>query len=656
MRDFSLKRFLLVCSAFAFAAAASAATPAARYETRMAFDTARGRGILFGGITAVDTGTKQPYYLNDTWQWSGSRWTQLFPNHAPAGRSGEVLVYDSIRKHIVLFGGHNSTGDLNDTWIFDGLDWVQVDTPNAPPVRFLHGGAYDSARDRVVIFGGSQIITSGTTTTVNSIYDTWEFDGTTWRQIGGEGPHVAKPMLVYDEKHNQMLMLGIDASGNTLMYAYDAAAGTWGQLKPSTLPACVNEGVFIYDPVNDVPFFTSGICTAATTDNETLTWDGSNWTKLDVKINSGRLFGAAAAFDTSRDIVVQFGGAPPASVPLSLTYIYTADTGWVTVSDSTVPGPRSLFVFATDPARNLIWLFGGLNEVTTFDELWQFQNGFWTKNTATDNAPVGCVTPNGAYDTDRQKLVIVCASSETFEWDGTAWKSFTNLKTLPSVRRFSNMVYDQTLKKTVLFGGFDGSNYLDQTWTWDGTQWTRVRNNPAPSRQLTAMWWDPILKKTVIYGGLGRLTTEDRITRYDDMWTFDGNGWTQLKPSSGTPGMRFGAEVAVDPTTGHTILFGGIRVDTSPPVPPSTLPVQVQVYANDTWEWDGNAWTRPTTDGVPPGRENGGLAFDPTLNTMVMYGGYGGYFLSDMWLLNGNTWRVRPEAGSGGRRRAVSRP
>jgi hypothetical protein len=655
MRHFAPTRFLLALSLLMTSMPLLAASPSARYETRMAYDTSTSRGVLFGGLTAVDTGTKQPYYLGDTWLWTGSKWQQAYPRHAPAGRSGPAVVFDSIRNHVVLFGGHTATADANDTWHFDGNDWIQVNTPNAPPARYLAGAAYDSTRDRVVIFGGTKTTISGTTSTATALYDTWEFDGTTWRQIGGEGPHVAKPTLVYDVANNKVLMIGIDDKGAPLMYEYNASAGSWNQLKPTTMPVCVNEGYLVYDTNANKPIFSSGVCTGTTdSDNETLEWDGSNWTKLTSPLNASRVFGAAYAFDSARNVIVQFGGTPLGSAPWSTTYVFVRDVGWIASSDASSPGSRSLFTFTPDVARNTIWLFGGIDDVASYADLWKFQNGVWQQSTVTENAPTGCATPNAALDTDRQKLVIVCADSSVFEWDGEKWATFSGLKTVPPVRRFRSMTYDQTLKKIVLFGGFDDANYSDETWTWNGTEWTRVKNNPAPSRQLATMWWDPTLKKTVMYGGLGRLTSNDRIIRYDDMWTFDGNGWTQLKPASGTPGMRYGAQFAIDPRTNRGILFGGLRTDTIAAVPPSTTPTLVQVYADDTWEWDGTAWTKKTVDAVPPARENGGLAYDPTLNVMVMYGGYAGHFLSDMWTLTGNSWRVRPEPG-GGRRRAVSR-
>ena len=36
------------------------------------------------------------------------------------------------------------------------------------------------------------------------------------------------------------------------------------------------------------------------------------------------------------------------------------------------------------------------------------------------------------------------------------------------------MAYDAARGVTVLFGGYDGANYLGDTWEWNGTSWTQV--------------------------------------------------------------------------------------------------------------------------------------------------------------------------------------
>lgn len=650
MSDLSLKARLLAALALTLSAGSLlAAHPSARYQTRMAYDAKRGSAILFGGLTAVDSGTKKAYYLKDTWEWTGSRWIQRFPTNSPSGRSSHTLAYDSIRTQLVLFGGRNETAELNDTWIYKDNDWTLLNTPTSPSPRMFASLAFDPVRDRMVLFGGTQ--TSADGKTLNPLHDTWEFDGTTWKQIGGEGPAVSKPLLVYDASdRKQLIMLGLDSTLATKMYSYDAAAGNWTEVKPTLVPPCVNEGALTYQTATQTILYTGGICATSPALDESYEWDGSNWTKVELKAPALRLFAAASTYDQARQVSVLFGGTPAFGVPESTTWLYAEKT-WSPASDPTRPGPRSLFTLTADPARNTIWMFGGIDEASTFDDFWAYQNGAWQVMTA-EGGPAGCITPASALDTDRQKLVVVCATADTFEWDGTAWKKFAPT-TIPPFHRFGNMVYDQNLKKTVLFGGYDGTNYLDETWLWNGTDWTRERRNPAPSRSLAAMWYDPTLKKTVIYGGIGRVTSQDRITRYSDMWTFDGNGWAELKPAGGTPGPRYGAQVTIDPRSNHVLLFGGLRVDDVPPVPPATTPTQVQVYSDDMWEWDGTTWKKLSPTGVPPARENGAMAFDATRNEIILFGGYAGQFFSDMWTYNPTTWNVKIVAPAGGRRRVI---
>ena len=69
----------------------------------MAYDSARGRVVLFGG----DDGN----YDDETWEWDGSVWTQRIIA-GPSPRYFHAMAYDSGRARLVLFGGR----DLGDTW------------------------------------------------------------------------------------------------------------------------------------------------------------------------------------------------------------------------------------------------------------------------------------------------------------------------------------------------------------------------------------------------------------------------------------------------------------------------------------------------------------------------------------------------------------
>jgi hypothetical protein len=633
MSDHSLKRGFFFCILFLLATgSAFAATPSGRYETRMVWDTAIHRAILFGGLTGVDSGTQQQYDLGDTWEWTGSRWLQQFPAHSPSARAAESMVFDSARNRVVIFGGRQAKLNLNDTWTFDGSDWAEIKTANAPSVREIAGAAYDSVRDRIVLFGGTHqtYSTDNRTLVETPLHDTWEFDGTNWKQILTDGPEVSKPVLAYDPVRKQTIMLALDKNLATVMYAWDPNAASWKQLTPTVLPTCANEGVLTWQSSNNTILYTGGVCATSIGTEETYEWDGTNWTKIELTSFAGTYIGSALTFDPDRQNAVLFGGAPGSGALLSGTYTY-ANKAWTGIGDLDYPVPRSLFTFATDTVNKVVYLFGGVNDATVFYDFWTYQNGMFHPQTLS-NQPLDCSSPIGAYDTDRSKLVVLCSGSATWEYDGSTWAQYDSSKTAPPAHRFASIVYDQSLKKIVFFGGFDANSiYLDQTWTFDGTSWLQVKKNPAPSRSLTSMWYDPILKKTVIYGGLGRLTANDRLTRYSDMWSFDGTGWTQIKPDV-TPGMRYGAQVAVDPKTNHAIVFGGIRVDVD------ANSNQLQVYANDTWDWDGTTWKKITSAKTPPQRENGGFAVDPIRNELVMFGGYSGFYLSDLWSFSNGNW------------------
>jgi galactose oxidase-like protein len=650
-----LRRVLLVAALLFSAQALLAGNPSALTGSHMVFDESTGLSVLFGGLTPVDAGTVLAYNPTDTWLWNGQRWMQRYAAHNPPGRSSHVMVYDGARSRVLVFGGRQGSTDLGDTWVYQNGDWTAVPTTDAPSPRAFSGGAYDRDRDRVVLFGGNSIATAtnGVVTTTQH-YDTWEFDGKTWTKVVDNGPTVIDPILVYDEARHQTLLVGENDQLDPLMYSYDSAAHAWTQITGvQTMPQCVNQASMTFQRSSGTVFLSGGVCVtskfSSSTTDDAWTWDGTNWTKLATLSAVTRVTGAAMTYDAQRNVVVVFGGTEAYGVPHSYTYSFdpsladdTHQGDWLSHDPNLLtPGPRSLASFVSDPVNKVIYLLNGLTDTTYFTDFWIYQNGGWQKITA-DNTP-GCGTVFSAFDTDRSKLVAVCNDGSTFEWDGAAWKAFTDIKTKPQFRRFAGMAYDASMKKTILYGGYDDSNYIDSTWQWDGTSWSEMKKKKnAPARALSAMWFDPILKKTVLFGGIGRPNPQDRLQRYNDMWSFDSNGWTQIKPAA-LPNTRYGAQVAVDPRTNHAILFGGLRLDVD------AKGLQHQVYANDMWEWDGTTWKPFETTNLPPQRENAALEYDYARDEFVLFGGWSGYYRSDVWRLAGSTWQVVPESMGRGR-------
>jgi uncharacterized protein (TIGR03437 family) len=138
-------------------------SPPGRFESSMTYDARHRQIVLFGGAGAPDQNL-----LNDTWVWDGSTWTEELPEDQPVVRRLHALTYDSVHEQVVLFGGlglQDYPYQFNDTWVWTGSNWTQEFPQTNPGVRDSFAMVFDSAHDQVVLFGGDAII--------GAVGDTW---------------------------------------------------------------------------------------------------------------------------------------------------------------------------------------------------------------------------------------------------------------------------------------------------------------------------------------------------------------------------------------------------------------------------------------------------------------------------------------------------
>jgi hypothetical protein len=166
----------------------------------MAYDASRQRVVLFGG--AVESGQ-----FGDTWEWDGTRWTQVATT-GPSARAGMQLAYDERRRVIVGFGGYDQAAGrlLGDTWTWNGTTWTEA-SRSGPTPRTHHTLAHDSARGRVVLFGGNT--TAAPPTTDGLVAETWEWDGAAWSRMDRPGPSRRDHHgMAHDAARRQTLVFG----------------------------------------------------------------------------------------------------------------------------------------------------------------------------------------------------------------------------------------------------------------------------------------------------------------------------------------------------------------------------------------------------------------------------------------------------------------
>ena len=95
----------------------------------------------------------------------------------------------------------------------------------------------------------------------------------------------------------------------------------------------------------------------------------------------------------------------------------------------------------------------------------------------------------------------------------------------PPARSYLAMTYDSVTQEVVLFGGYDGTNYLGDTWLWDGStlQWTQATpkhhptavTGPMLSRsewQCRSFWWVRRSILSAYHVAVGRLRLDAIIS------------------------------------------------------------------------------------------------------------------------------------------------
>ncbi|MDX2131724.1 MAG: LamG-like jellyroll fold domain-containing protein [Planctomycetota bacterium] len=126
--------------------------PSVRYAPALADDPVRQRVVFFGGTTSFGAST----FFNDTWEWDGSTWTQKFPAVSPPARRFHTMAFDPVRNAVILFGGEGPTNGaiLGDTWAWDGTNWTLL-AVGGPSPRAGPGMVYDEVRRGMLLFGGA---------------------------------------------------------------------------------------------------------------------------------------------------------------------------------------------------------------------------------------------------------------------------------------------------------------------------------------------------------------------------------------------------------------------------------------------------------------------------------------------------------------------
>ena len=334
-------------------------------------------------------------------------------------------------------------------------------------------------------------------------------------------------------------------------------------------------------------------------------------------------------------------GLMPCGFPQDLDY-----TGPSTGVDGalTIPSPFSTglqnVAMAYDAGNNEIVIFGGIDSSNAVvDTTFTFDGTVWTAE-APANVPAARKGAGMVYDAVCGEIVMFGGNTtasgtssanllnDTWVWDGDDWteKTFGGGATLPVPRWDFSMAYDPVEEKTLLFGGAFGPQITDDTWVWDGTDWTELF--PADKPPLIFqhdMIYDGAAGEFVLVGGRSSSTVFD-ITF---VWSWSQNNWFDRTPVASL-GPRHMPQMVYDEVRGNLLLFAG-GADSSG-----------NTELDDLWNWDGSegSWTQIHLDLKPTKRRFHNMVFNPSDGLVYLFGGEdGGVEKNDVWTWDGAKWR-----------------
>jgi hypothetical protein len=272
----------------------------------MAFDAATGKMVLFGGYVTRGNYHEFGDFVSDTWTWDGALWTKESVTTAPVERTEASIAYDAVRRVVVLREG-------TETWNWDGTRWLQMGPSKSPPAPGdLELITWDNQRGVVTLFAGPSL-TSALQTSNGPLNQIWTWDGSNWTQLasptlapdappsyppgGGSFAHAGLAVAAYDPARKVTLYFE-HSGGVPATWTFDGAA--WNEISTTTGSTSTFVTMAADDSHSDVVLFGEN--------GDTWTWDGSKWTPRNPVHSPPARREAAMAYDSTRHVVVLFGG------------------------------------------------------------------------------------------------------------------------------------------------------------------------------------------------------------------------------------------------------------------------------------------------------------------------------------------------------------
>lgn len=246
-------------------------------------------------------------------------------------------------------------------------------------------------------------------------------------------------------------------------------------------------------------------------------WDGTEW-NLESQGGPSRRNVQAIAYDSINDQLVLFGGWDSSSGPAinkADTWFWDGSAWHDATPTGTNPSGRRFNALSYDEMTEQVIMFGGIGDGcnTIKQDTWAWDGARWSQ--VSDLSNLGLVSSIAVYDSSSLSTVrfggqMSCSGTmtEVFqEKSGTGWETIETGGMMPSLRKNAGLAPIGHNKDLILFGGSRNTDTKNDTWRWDGSEWTELQIPAPPARGLVnghfGMAYDEARNEIVLFGGEG---------------------------------------------------------------------------------------------------------------------------------------------------------
>ena len=219
--------------------------------------------------------------------------------------------------------------------------------------------------------------------------------------------------------------------------------------------------------------------------------------------------------------------------------------------------------------------------------------------------------------------------NDAWQFDGGQWKL---IGTSGDKRSGMRLAYDSKRKKVYSFGGFSSEGSLADLRVWEDNEWKTIAYLPPVKAAEAGLVYDIARDRLIVFGG-----SAERGKVNVDTWEWDGTGWKKFEGKG--PGGRQAFAMVYDSKRKKTVLYGGS----------DGLGKKLE---DGIWEYDGISWKNINPAGENPGpRLSAGYTYDSRRGLFIITSGVTaeGIRKNDTWGWNGLEWKKLADTGPASR-------